>query len=117
MSSSRRESLHSDPTKEGAPFTTADKELGSSGRDSASDIDPEQVEGDYGSYRDHIFTDEKVAEYWRGVYENAKYEGRHRFDPSFTWSAQEEIAVKRKVSPKNPRRDSSGYEVITDNTF
>ncbi|EME79282.1 uncharacterized protein MYCFIDRAFT_79616 [Pseudocercospora fijiensis CIRAD86] len=57
----------------------------------------ELVEGDYGSDRNHVFADEKVADYWRDVYEKAKYEGRHRFDPDITWSADEEKRLKRKI--------------------
>ncbi len=57
----------------------------------------EDIDGDYGSYSNHVFSDPKVAEYWRNVYENAHYEGRHRFDPSFTWGATEEKRLKRKV--------------------
>jgi hypothetical protein len=57
----------------------------------------EKLDPDYGSYKDHIFANEEVANHWRGVCEKAKYEGRHRFDPSFTWSAEEEKRVRRKV--------------------
>jgi len=57
----------------------------------------EDIDGDYGSYGNHIFSDPKVAEYWRHVYEKATYEGRHRFDPTFTWSAAEEKRLKRKA--------------------
>lgn len=57
----------------------------------------EDVDGDYGSYGNHVFSDPKVAEYWRSVYETATYEGRHRFDPTFTWSAAEEKRLKRKA--------------------
>ena len=57
----------------------------------------ELVVGDYGSDSNHVFSDPKVADYWRGVYENAKYEGRHRFDPTLTWSADEEKKLKRRV--------------------
>ncbi|KAF8860605.1 MFS general substrate transporter [Acephala macrosclerotiorum] len=45
-------------------------------------LDPE-----YGSTPDHIFANEQVAEYWRGVYEKACNEGRHRLDPQLTWTA------------------------------
>ncbi|RPB13940.1 MFS general substrate transporter [Morchella conica CCBAS932] len=55
------------------------------------------VEGDYGSQGGHIFEDEQVASYWRGVYEKATYEGRHRFDPSFKWTAKEERRLLRKI--------------------
>lgn len=57
----------------------------------------EDVDGDYGSYGNHVFSDPKVAEYWRNIYETATYEGRHRFDPVFTWSAAEEKRLKRKA--------------------
>lgn len=57
----------------------------------------EDIDGDYGSYGNHIFSDPKVAAYWANIYENATYEGRHRFDPAFTWSATEEKRLKRKV--------------------
>lgn len=46
---------------------------------------------------DHVFSDPNVAAYWRNVYNEAKYESRHRFDPEFTWSAQSERLLKRKV--------------------
>ncbi|KAF2165022.1 hypothetical protein M409DRAFT_24922 [Zasmidium cellare ATCC 36951] len=57
----------------------------------------ELVQGDYGSDSNHVFSDPAVADYWRKVYENAQYEGRHRFDPEITWSADEEKRLKRKV--------------------
>jgi len=50
-----------------------------------------------GSTDDHIFTDPVIADYWRKVYEKAKYENRHRFDPSYTWTAEEERKLVRKV--------------------
>lgn len=45
----------------------------------------------------HIFEDPKVAKYYSELYEEAKYEGRHRFDPEFEWDPEEEKVVKRKV--------------------
>lgn len=57
----------------------------------------ELVVGDYGSDGNHVFSDPNVADYWRGVYEKAQYEGRHRFDPTLTWSAEEEQKLKRRV--------------------
>lgn len=56
------------------------------------------VEDDYGSQGGHIFEDGQVTGYWRGVYEKATYEGRHRFDPSFKWTAKEEKKLLRKVT-------------------
>ncbi|KAG7099992.1 hypothetical protein E1B28_001783 [Marasmius oreades] len=64
------------------------------GQESVTDV---ETRGDYGSGRDHPFSDPKIADHWRNVYENAKYEGRHRYDPNFTWTASEELRVRRKV--------------------
>jgi hypothetical protein len=58
----------------------------------------ELVVNGYGSDHHHVFAKPEVAEYWRGVYEKAQYEGRHRFDPDITWSAEEEKKLRRKVS-------------------
>ncbi|KAL7273650.1 hypothetical protein RUND412_003478 [Rhizina undulata] len=55
------------------------------------------VEGDYGSQGGHIFEQKKIADYWRDVYENAKYEGRHRYDPTYKWTAAEEKKLLRKI--------------------
>ena len=60
--------------------------------------DEERAANDLGSDGEHAFSDPKVAEYWRGVYENAKYECRHRFDPSATWTPEEEKKLRRRVS-------------------
>ena len=49
----------------------------------------------HGSYDDHIFSDRVTAQYWREVYEKAKYEGRHRFDPTYTWTAEEKKLVRK----------------------
>lgn len=66
-------------------------ELASESTDSgyAEKLDPE-----YGSYPDHVFANEQVAEHWREVYEKAHYEGRHRFDPELTWTAEEEKKLR-----------------------
>ncbi len=77
--------------KEGATAATV---ATSGGQD--NDI-TQDIDGDYGSYGGHVFSDPKVADYWKDVYENARYEGRHRFDPSFTWSAAEEKRLKRNA--------------------
>lgn len=55
------------------------------------------AEEGYGSTDDHIFTDPLVAERWRGVYEKAHYENRHRFDPEYKWTAEEEMRLVRKI--------------------
>ena len=60
--------------------------------------DEERAANDLGSNDEHVFSDPKVAEYWRGVYENARYECRHRFDPTATWTPEEEKKLRRRVS-------------------
>ena len=52
----------------------------------------------HGSYADHPFSDRITAQYWRDRYDAAKYEGRHRFDPNYTWTAEEEKRLVRRVS-------------------
>ncbi len=73
------------------------KQSGTSSHPNDSESSLGEIDGDYGSYRNHVFANPKLAAYWRNVYENARYEGRHRFDPDFTWSASEEKSLKRKV--------------------
>jgi hypothetical protein len=51
----------------------------------------------YGSVEPHVFSSSIRAQHWKSVYENVKYEGRHRFDPSFQWSARSEVLLKKKV--------------------
>ncbi|KAF1937931.1 MFS general substrate transporter, partial [Clathrospora elynae] len=34
---------------------------------------------------------------WRDVYKTAQYEGRHRFDPNYRWTADEEKRIVRKL--------------------
>ena len=46
---------------------------------------------------EHVFSDPARAEHWQRLYQEADYEGRHRFDPSFRWSPQGERLLKRKV--------------------
>lgn len=43
------------------------------------------------------FLDPVVAAHWRKVYEEADYECRAVFDPSVTWSEEEEKAIIRKI--------------------
>ncbi|KAI1467134.1 MFS general substrate transporter [Daldinia caldariorum] len=58
-------------------------------------------EGDeYGSTDDHVFSDPSVAEYWSAKYEKARYENRHRFDPTYKWTAEEERRLVRKIDAR-----------------
>lgn len=43
------------------------------------------------------FSDPKVAAHYKEIYENAKYECRHVFDPELEWSAAEEKKLVRKL--------------------
>ena len=98
MSTKNTEALKGDFVEPGT------KELGetplSQNRSPSSDHDAqtrEQRGNVYGSTDNHIFSDPVLADYWRKVYEKAKYENRHRFDPSFTWTADEEKKLVRRV--------------------
>lgn len=82
------------PDEKSIPHNNAAEPTSSTGSLRSEDL----VIGDYGSDSNHAFTDPKVADYWRGVYKKAQYECRHRFDPDITWSAAEELKLRRKVS-------------------
>lgn len=43
------------------------------------------------------FKDPAVAEHWRTVYDDAKYECRFVFDPEIEWSEEEEKKLIRKL--------------------
>jgi hypothetical protein len=81
---------------DGKDFSNATSRQDATSTDSSSD--EERAAVDLGSNGDHVFSDPKVAEYWRGIYENARYECRHRFDPSATWTPEEEKKLRRRVS-------------------
>ena len=50
-----------------------------------------------GSVEPHVFSNPRRAEHWRQLYEKATYEGRHRFDPTFVWSAEDEKKLRVKL--------------------
>lgn len=70
-----------------------------------SDSIPEERKRAYGTVEldgesvdsDNPFLDPDVADHWRNVYEQAQYECRHVFDPSLTWSPEEERRLIWKV--------------------
>lgn len=64
----------------------------------------------YGSYENHPFNDRVTAQYWQNIYEKAEYEGRHRFDPNYTWTAEEEKKLIRKVTSRIGRTE---WKLIT----
>lgn len=43
------------------------------------------------------FLDPDVSEYWRQAYEKSQYECRHVFDPTLTWSEEEEKRLIRRL--------------------
>ena len=49
------------------------------------------------SERKNPFQDREVAEHWRLTYEKSQYECRHVYDPSLTWSEEEEKRLIRKL--------------------
>jgi hypothetical protein len=73
--------------------------------DSGSSQLSKQERPSHGSYENHQFRDRVTAQYWREVYDKAEYEGRHRFDPNYTWTAEEERKLVRKVGA--PLRERS----------
>lgn len=74
----------------------SDRKEGISSAASVSQESLTDSEG-YGSSTEHVFSDPAVASHWRNVFEKAGYENRHRFDPSFTWTAEEERKLLRKI--------------------
>ncbi|KAL4735859.1 major facilitator superfamily domain-containing protein [Aspergillus similis] len=46
------------------------------------------------------FADSEVAERYAALYEKAKYECRHVFDPTMTWTREEERRLVRKIDAK-----------------
>lgn len=45
----------------------------------------------------NIFADPEIRDYYKQVYEDAKYECRHVFDADASWTPEEEKAVVRKL--------------------
>lgn len=56
-----------------------------------------ETEGNCEQIDENQFLDPKVAQHWANVYEKSKYEGRHVFDPAFTWSKDEEKKLVRRL--------------------
>lgn len=77
------------------------KETGATAKEAAAGIvnSSGSSDDDGESFADskNPFLDPEVAAYWRSVYENANYECRHAFDPTFTWSEEEERKLVRKL--------------------
>lgn len=98
MADPRKPSLSVQVAPNAGPDAKDLKYDSSTSEDTPSLRSEDLVVGDYGSDSNHVFSDPKVADHWRGVYEKAQYEGLARFDPHITWSAEEEKRLRRKVS-------------------
>ena len=73
-------------------------EEGSIGEGEVDDGSKVKVKNEHlGSTQQHAFTVPEAAARWNAIYEEAKYEGRHRYDPMLQWSASEEKKLVRKV--------------------
>ncbi|KIX97485.1 uncharacterized protein Z520_06937 [Fonsecaea multimorphosa CBS 102226] len=72
-------------------------EAGTSDPIELDDLDGRAKHSFTGSTQQHAFSVPIDAEYWKGVYDQAQYEGRHRFDPSIQWSSSEEKKLIRKI--------------------
>lgn len=46
------------------------------------------------------FSDPKIAEHYKGVYENSQYECRSAFDPELEWTPAEEKKIVRKLDAR-----------------
>ena len=53
-------------------------------------------EGGYNEEK-NPFRDSAVAQHWTEVYEKSQYECRHVFDPTLTWTEEEEKRLVRKL--------------------
>lgn len=78
--------------------TTLDPEKINATADPAAETESQSGDDlDGPNSRKHVFSDPLAAEHWRNIYEKAGYENRHRFDPDFTWTAEDERKLVRKV--------------------
>lgn len=74
--------------------------------DNSSQDTPKSIP-EHGSHENHPFRDEATAAHWLEIYKTANYEGLHRFDPEYTWTAAEEKKLVRKVSQMSSGPDST----------
>jgi hypothetical protein len=71
-----------------------------------TDKPPELLKSDGTASSEHSFdeknpfSDPKVAEYYKGVYETSQYECREAFDPDLEWTPAEEKKIVRKLDAR-----------------
>jgi hypothetical protein len=66
--------------------------------ESLSSLQKDTGSGSDNNIEENVFSDPRSAELYEPI---EKYEGKHRFDPSATWSIEEETKLVRKVSTGN----------------
>jgi hypothetical protein len=80
-----------------------DKHAASIDTKDITSLEPTSASEDSGSVQEFYdvvknpFLNPDVAAHWRKVYDEAEYECRHVFDPTLTWTEEEEKRVIRKV--------------------
>jgi hypothetical protein len=60
-------------------------------------IEPSAASSTDGGDEKNPFLDPEVSEHWRQAYEKSQYECRHVFDPTLTWSKEEEKKLIRRL--------------------
>ncbi|PHH50564.1 putative transporter YIL166C [Ceratocystis fimbriata CBS 114723] len=90
-------SRHEDDSKAPNITSAPSKRTGSVATSSSHDTGTQATPHVLGSTPNHAFSSPSMAEYWREVYNKAQYENRHRFDPDFEWTADEEKKLIRKI--------------------
>lgn len=75
----------------GAVVSVSDLQSGSDGDSGGGTDDPYNIE------KKNPFADPVAAEHWRQVYEKSQYECRHVYDPTLTWTEEEEKKIVRKL--------------------
>ncbi|KAK8079369.1 allantoate permease [Apiospora hydei] len=84
------------PIQAGLP-ATVDVSSAAKGPDVHSSQHSDSEAADFQYHGPNPFSDPEAAAHWKKTYEDSQYECRHVFDPTATWTAQEERAVIRKV--------------------
>jgi hypothetical protein len=84
--------------QEPSSYTELSSTRGSKGGSRVGILDIDQETS--GSAQHNPFADPEVAERYTSLYEKAQYECRHVFDPTLTWTREEERAIIRKIDWK-----------------
>lgn len=90
----KQENLDDGLQFEGEQATFAAEPVPKSGAFTSATSDSDE---DGEAYRKNPFLDPDVAEHWAVTYEKSQYECRHVFDPTFTWTEEEEKKLVRRL--------------------